>query len=133
MPSSSIWVLVANEHEAAICASINGASELLRSMKGEAVPSQSDCVDPGKMHDSSFSKRAFAGDLMQALCRGAVERAYDGVIIVANASMLEQLRCIRPNLVAKLLIAEIIGGPHENFGLTGLPDYTNSNPMQRCA
>jgi hypothetical protein len=133
MPSSSIWVLVANEHEAAICASRNGTSELLRSMKGETVPSRSDCGGLDKMHDSSFFKRAFAGDLMQALCRGAVERAYDGVIIVANASMLEQLRCIRPNLVATLLIAEIVGGPSENFGLTGLPDYTNANAMQRSA
>lgn len=95
---SNIWILIANEHNAAIFASRNGTSQLLQSL-------HNDMADRGNVADRSNC--LFACELVSVLSRGARLGDCDGVIILANAEMRDQLRLVMPISVSRLLIAEI--------------------------
>jgi len=96
---SNIWVLIANERNAAICTSRNGTSQLLQSL-------HNDMADRGNVADRSSC--LFACELVSVLSRGARLGDCDGVIILANAEMRDQLRQVMPLSVSRLLIAEIV-------------------------
>src|ERR1700739_2102161 len=96
LSSFSIWVLVAGENDAVICASDAGSSRLLRVMK-RGVQSGDDETD----------RRDFAWQLMSELLRGAEHHSYDGVIVMATRKMLSELHRVAVPDVKKRLMAEI--------------------------
>ena len=95
---SNILILIANEHNAAICTSRNGTSQLLQSL-------HNDMADRGNVTDRSNC--LFACELVSVLSRCARLGDCDGVIILANAEMRDQLRLVMPLSVSRLLIAGI--------------------------
>jgi hypothetical protein len=114
----SIWVLVAGENEAVICSSHAGSSQLLRVIKRD-----------GYGEDGDRARRAFAWRLMSELLRGARDKAYDGVIIMAAQELLSELRCLAAPEVKKHLIAEITRPPSEGYAIpVGFENYVADMP-----
>jgi protein required for attachment to host cells len=101
MKSSTIWVLIATEKFASISANADGVSTALQEHHNDATPDK----------DAEHSRCGFACALMLELCRGALDRAYDGLIIVADPVMLGELHKIMTRNVAALLIAELTEPP----------------------
>lgn len=122
MPNSAIWLLVADEHAARIYESREGSSRLIRSLTNTAMPAASLWTDAGEAaanvvplqgHDAvpkneRDRNRKFAFQLIGALLDAAESGACDGIIVVATCEMLEALRRVRPAVVTRLLIAEIV-------------------------
>lgn len=100
MQNSSIWVVVASEQSAAICRNTNGTSSLLRSF---SEPSSKNTLT------AEDARRIFAREIMMELCHGANIGAYEGVIIMASAEFIGELRKFLTPTVRRLLIAEITG------------------------
>ena len=94
MSSFSIWVLVAGENDAVVCASDAGSTRLLKVMK-RGVQSGNDEID----------RRDFAWQLMSELLRGAETQAYDAVIVMATQDLLRELRRVAVPDVKKRLMA----------------------------
>lgn len=103
MPHSSIWVLIAGESKAAICSSREGSSQLLRTV------AQADSHNQG----TEIGRRNFALQLMSELFRGARSGAYDGIIIIAAKSMLDELREIALPEFRRRVVAEIPRNPSD--------------------
>ncbi|HWF64360.1 MAG TPA: host attachment protein [Rhizomicrobium sp.] len=118
MSSFSIWVLVAGENDAVICASDAGSSRLLRVMK-RGVQSGNDEID----------RRDFAWQLMSELQRGAESQAYDGAIIMATQDILLELRRVAVPDVKKRLMAEIARPSSEGYAIpVGFENYVADMP-----
>ena len=98
MSSFSIWVLVAGEHDAVICASDAGSSRLLRVMKRGV-----------QCGDDETDRRDFAWQLMSELSRSVENGACEGVILIADKEMLEALGRVMLPEVRQVLLAEIPG------------------------
>lgn len=114
----SIWVLVAGENDAVICASDAGSSRLLRVMK-RGVQSGNEESD----------RRDFAWQLMSELLRGAQDRAYDAVIVMATQNMLSELRRVAVPDVKKRLMAEIARPSSEGYAIpVGFENYVADMP-----
>ena len=94
MSHSSIWVLIAGENEAAIWTSQSGTSKLLQMIRQ-------------KSEGGMDADAAFAWQLMGELSRGALNKSCDGIIIMADDTMLKALRQVTVPEVKKLLVAEI--------------------------
>ena len=118
MSSFSIWVLVAGENDAVICASDAGSSRLLRVMK-RGVQTGNDEID----------RRDFAWQLMSELLRGAEIQAYDGVIVMATEDLLRELRRVSVPDVKKRLMAEITRPSSESYAMpVGFENYVADMP-----
>lgn len=118
LSSFSIWVLVAGENDAVICASDSGSSRLLRVMK-RGVQTGNDETD----------RRNFAWDLMSELLRGAQDQAYDGVIVMATEGILKELHQIVVPDVKKRLMAEIARPSSESYAIpVGFENYVADMP-----
>ena len=118
MSSFSIWVLVAGENDAVICASDAGSSRLLRVMK-RGVQSGDDETD----------RRDFAWQLMSELLRGAENNSYDGVIIMATQDVLNELHRVAVPDVKKRLMAEIARPSSEGYAMPiGFENYVADMP-----
>ena len=112
LSSFSIWVLVAGENDAVICASDAGSSRLLRVMKKE-----------------EGSQRDFAWQLMSELLKGAQDNAYDGVIVMAAQEMLNDLQRVSVPDVKKRLMAEIARPFSEGYAIpVGFENYVADMP-----
>lgn len=106
MSNSSIWVLIAGDNDAAIWASENGASHLLRVIR------QDDIAEIAEDEEHEFElRRDFAWQLMAELSRGAEGGACDGIIFIAAKEMLHTLYGVMVPEVERLLVAEIPGAP----------------------
>jgi hypothetical protein len=110
MQNCSIWVVVVSEHSAAICRNTNGASCLLRSL------SKPKSENVGMAIDFNNARNIFASEIMMALSHGASTGAYDGVIVMASAEFIGELRKFRTSAVTRLLIGEIAGNPAVTLG-----------------
>lgn len=108
--ASEVLVLVANERNATLCVNSGGVSHLLRSVD-RAAPTKNIREDATPEHASSSARHTYACELMMALGRSAKERDYDGVIIFAEAPMMEELRQVQTSAISRLLIAQIVGVP----------------------
>jgi len=118
LSSFSIWVLVAGENDAVICASDAGSSRLLRVMK-RGVQSGDDETD----------RRDFAWQLMSELLRGAENHSYDGVIIMATQDVLNELHRVVVPDVKKRLMAEIARPSAEGYAIpVGFENYVADMP-----
>jgi hypothetical protein len=118
LSSFSIWVLVAGENDAVICASDAGSSRLLRVMK-RGVQSGDDETD----------RRDFAWQLMSELLRGAESHSYDGVIVMATQDMLSELHRVAVPDVKKRLMAEIARPSSEGYAIpVGFENYVADMP-----
>jgi protein required for attachment to host cells len=114
----SIWVLVAGENEAVICSSHAGSSQLLRVIKRDA-----------HAEGDERARRAFAWRLMSELLRGAKDKAYDGVIIMAAQELLSELRALAAPEVKKHLIAEVARPPSQGYAIpVGFENYVADMP-----
>lgn len=107
--ANEILVLVADDRNATLCANTDGATRLLRSIE---------CVLPagGTAQDDEGGLRVrhnFACELMMALCRSTSEHVYDGVVIFAEAPMMDELRRVQTKAIAQLVIAQVVGKPSE--------------------
>ncbi len=91
MPHSTIWVLVANDSDAALSANCDGSSRLLRVLNQKADDDRAD----------------FAWELMSELYKGAKAGAFDGVVIIATPEILKELRRITLPEIRKLVLGEI--------------------------
>lgn len=101
--SSEILVLIANEDNGTLCANTDGATKLLCSID-RVLP-----VNERDADDECSPRRIFACELMMALSCGIDERNYDGVVIFAEPSMMDELRQVRTSAVSRALIAEVVG------------------------
>lgn len=118
MSNFSIWVLVAGENDAVICASDAGSSRLLRVMK-RGVQSGNDEID----------RRDFAWQLMSELLKGVEDHAYDAVIVMATQAMLNELRRVAVPDVKKRLMAEIVRPSSEGYAIpVGFENYVADMP-----
>lgn len=117
----STWVLVAREHDAAICSSENGQSSLLRVIQRNKAPRQS----------KEEYQRAFAWQLMSELFRGVRAGSVDGIIIIAAPEMLKQLQRVTLPEIRKMLVAEIPEELPADFPL--LPNIANDMPIWSAA
>ena len=102
---SEILVLIANEKSATLCANADGVTRFLRSI---------DCVLPvGSLSQDGVDllrvRHNFACTLMMALCRSIGDHAYDGVVIFAEAPMMEELHRVQTKTIAMLVIAQVVG------------------------
>jgi Protein required for attachment to host cells len=112
LSSFSIWVLVAGENDAVICASDAGSSRLLRVMKKE-----------------QGSQRDFAWQLMSELLKGAQDNAYDGVIIMAAQEMLGDLQRVSVPDVKRRMMAEIARPSAAGYAMpVGFENYVADMP-----
>ena len=118
MSSFSIWVLVAGENNAVICASDSGSSRLLRVVK-RGVQTGNDDID----------RRDFAWQLMSELQRGAEDKAYDGVIVMATQEVLRELRRVAVPDVKTRVMAEIVRPSSEGYAIpVGFENYVADMP-----
>lgn len=118
MSNFSIWVLVAGENDAVICASDAGASRLLRVIKKDLQAAQGEA-----------GRRAFAWQLMAELLKGAQDRAYDGVIVMAGKSMLGELHQLAVPEVKTRLMAAITRPSAEDYAIPmGFENYVADMP-----
>ena len=114
--TSNILVLIADEKCGTLCTNSDGITRLLRCV---------DRVTPS--NDGQTSREArhiFACELMMALGRDASLQDYDGVIIFAEETMMEALRCVRTSQISRLLIAQLVGHPTPMSHLPGQPANT---------
>ncbi len=112
--SCEVLVLVAGEKSATLCANSDGHTRLLRPMNRAL---------PGNGSDEQLAgdaRQAFACELMMALCRDTGAHAYDGVIIFAEAPMMEELRRIQTRAISRLMLAQIVGKPAQDSRFAGL-------------
>jgi hypothetical protein len=113
--SSEILVLIANDRNATLCANADGVTRFLRAI---------DCILPmGSLfqhgEDMLRVRHNFACTLMMALCRSTVEHVYDGVVIFAEAPMMEELRRVQTKTISQLMIAQVVGKPSEAGSFPG--------------
>jgi hypothetical protein len=111
--SSEVLVLVAGENNATILANHDGVTRHLRSVN-RMVP-RNDNREDGE----SRARHIFACELMMMLGADASRKNYDGVIIFAEASMMEELRLVQTSAISRLLIAQIVGKPSEHCRFPG--------------
>ncbi len=111
--SSEVLVLVASEKNATILANHDGVTRQLRSVN-RMVPGNDDCEDA-----QSRARHIFACELMMMLGADAARKNYDGVIIFAEAQMMEELRLVQTSAISRLLIAQIVGKPSEHSQFPG--------------
>lgn len=100
MLNSAIWVIVANDNDAAICASSNGTSRLLRTVSRA----------PGESVAHGLALRVVA-----EMLHGARHEHCDGVILIAKPSFLEEMEQVAIPQVRNLVIANIVGSPPQGF------------------
>ncbi len=105
-------ILVANEQSATLCANNDGVTRLLRSID-RVLPINDTQKNANHANYSPSGRHIYACELMMALGRGATEHDYDGVVIFAEAPMMEELRSVQTRKISRLLIAEIVGVPSE--------------------
>lgn len=118
MPNFSIWVLVAGENDAVICASDAGSSRLLRVIKKD---NQAQAGEKGR--------RSFAWQLMAELITGAQARAYDGVILMAGEAMLGELSQLAVPDVKTRVMAAITRPFAEGYAIpVGFENYVADMP-----
>lgn len=118
MSNFSIWVLVAGENDAVICASDAGSSRLLRMIKKD---SQAQTGEAGR--------RSFAWQLMAELITGAQDKAYDGVILMAGEGMLSELSALAVPEVKTRTMAAIIRPSAEDYAIpVGFENYVADMP-----
>jgi hypothetical protein len=103
---SKVLVLVANEKSATLCSNSNGVTRQLRAINRIAHTD-------GSFDASASARHVYACELMMALSRNAREQDYDGVVIFADAAMMEELRGVQTNFISKMLIAEVVGAPSD--------------------
>ncbi|MDB5735876.1 MAG: hypothetical protein JWP16_1190 [Alphaproteobacteria bacterium] len=108
-----ILVLVADDNNATISSNTNGESRLLRTF---------DRIQPrhreiGGSEAAHANRHVFACELIMALGRSAGECSCDGVVIYADASMMDELRQVQTSVIARLIVAQIVGKParHSQF------------------
>ncbi|MGH6829091.1 MAG: hypothetical protein ACREFW_09300 [Rhizomicrobium sp.] len=117
MPNFSIWVLVAGEKDAVICASDAGSSRLLRIVKKKAAPSGEE------------TQTTFAWQLMSELVQGVRSNAYDGVIIMASRELLKEIHQLAVPDVKKRIMAEIPRPSAESYAIpVGFENYVTDLP-----
>ena len=118
MSSFSIWVLVAGENDAVICASDAGSSRLLHVIK-------KDIQAPA----GNAGRTAFAWQLMAELQKGAQDRAYDGVIVMAGETLLGELHRLAVPEVKKRLMAAIARPLADGYAIPiGFENYVADMP-----
>lgn len=102
-----ILVLIADENKATLSASTGGVTQLLRSI--ERVLKDTSHIG----EEAIDSRRRFACELMMALCRSVGERICDGVVIFAEAPMMDELREVQTSSISRLMVAHIVGKPSQ--------------------
>jgi protein required for attachment to host cells len=108
MQEQPIWVLIANERSAAICASVDGTSQILDTVEHrEPVRGTRPALVETTDEQSHRIKREIAIEAMLRLDRGARTNAFEGVIIVADRGMMTELRLLKTARIGRFLIAEI--------------------------
>ncbi|HKD48280.1 MAG TPA: hypothetical protein VKB67_11395 [Rhizomicrobium sp.] len=118
MSNFSIWVLVAGENDALICASDADSSRFLRVVKRDS-----------QIVAGEAGTRAFAWQLMTELLLGAQDRAYDGVIVMAGERMLRELQQLADPEVKTRLVAAIVRPPAEGYAIPiGFENYVAGMP-----
>jgi protein required for attachment to host cells len=105
--SSNILVLVADEKSATLCANTDGVSRLLRTMHN--FPPVNDRIGDGDF--TSTDQHVFACELMMALCCDTGKYRYDGLVIFADAAMMQEIRRVQTRTISQLVIAHIVGKP----------------------
>jgi len=114
----SLWVLVAGENDALICASDADSSRLLRVIKNDT-----------QIVAGEAGTRAFAWQLMTELLLGAQDRAYDGVIVMAGERMLGELQQLAVPEVKTRLVAAITRPPAKGYAIPiGFENYVADLP-----
>ena len=98
MRDTTIWVLTANADTATIFANCGGVSVEIQSVKNLPLPGMS----------QMRSRCTFACTLMLELCRGAVDGGYDGLILVADQSMMDELKALMPSNVSRHVIGTVV-------------------------
>jgi hypothetical protein len=110
---SEILVLVAGDKKAALYASNDGVSRLLRQIdRASPMTAAGDELD-------ADSGDIFACALTMALGLRVREQDCDGVIIFADAPMMGALHRARTRAVERLILAEIVGEIAETCCLPG--------------
>jgi hypothetical protein len=98
--NSAIWVVVANDNNAAICSSSEGISRLLR------------VVERKNTHGGAAEgKKEFAIRIMSELFYGAETGSYDGVVLMADQGLMNVLQVVTTPHIRKLIIAQIVDRP----------------------
>lgn len=114
---SSVLVVFADETKAALCVNSDGVTRVLRTIY-QVVP-----VKDGDRR----ARHNFACQVMMVLSRYLAESTYDGVMILAEAAMIEELHEVQTFEVSRALIAEIVGKPFEVYSF---PDFNAASvPM----
>jgi hypothetical protein len=114
---SKILILIANKTNATLCSNVDGVTRYIRTIECVAPPD-----DMRRPDEEAFDhQNVFVCELMMALRRTTDEHAYEGVVIFAEAPMMEDLRRVQTSDVARLIIARIVGVPSEwpQFSSTG--------------
>lgn len=116
MSSFSIWVLVAGEKDAVICASDAGSSRLLRIVKKKEYP-------------LAEEQQSFAWQLMSELVQGVRANAFDGVILMAAPELLKEIRKVAVPDVRKRIMAEIPRPAADSYAIPmGFENYVADLP-----
>jgi hypothetical protein len=101
MTNSPIWVIVANDNDATICASTDGSSRLLR------VLARKNCAAASV----GAARHDFARQIMSEMFDGAMRGSYAGVILIANQTLMGAIDRVTGPQIRKLLIAQIVEEP----------------------
>lgn len=115
--TSEILILAAHEKYALIFTLNDGVSRLLRSIEyvlPECKPE--DHFNP--LHIPCSNQHLFACELMMALVCDVHKHPYEGVIIMADGAMMEELRSVQTSAISRLLITHIVREPSAHGAFT---------------
>jgi hypothetical protein len=98
MHRKDIWVVIANEHSAAVHASRDGASVLLHRLDNTLA--SGDAADR--------SRCGFACVVMLELCRAAIAGDFAGLILVAGEEMMTDLHYVMTDNVQERVVASLV-------------------------
>jgi hypothetical protein len=101
MAISTVWIIVANDNDAAICASDDGTTQLMRIMTKDELR----LVGDEKPDD------AFATQILAELYDGVRNGACAGFILVAGQTLIHNIEQRAIPEISRLMIAQIVNLP----------------------
>lgn len=119
-----ILVLVASDHRAVFCSNCNGVSRFIRAITCGCQTGPDGPV-PERVGRSSSVTKLFTRDLVALLEKDIDGGKYEGIIILADLSIHDELRRSRAGKLPHVLVAHLLDSP---VRYPAFPSGTNIGP-----
>ena len=98
---STVWIIVANDNDAAICASDDGTTQLMRIVTKDKL----------RLVEDENPDDAFATQILAELFDGVRNKACAGFILVAGQSLIRNIEQRTIPEISRLMLAQIVDRP----------------------